>query len=146
MDISSKEYKKIFKYIVDDRHKKLKKYIKKKEISINAILNSKGEKMVHVCCREGATDCLEYLVSSGAKVNLVDKSGNLPIHNAVRYCMENYTLRLESDLVSFLLTYSSGLLNVQNFKRETAKELIDKLEEMKQNARNVFIFSCNLDC
>ena len=59
--------------------------------------------------------------------------------------MENYTPRLESDLVSFLLTYSSGLLNVQNFKRETAKELIDKLEEMKQNARNVFIFSCNLD-
>jgi len=121
---------------LDDRRKKLSKYIKKEDIPLNSILNSKGEKMVHICCREGACDCLEYLVRSGARVNLVDKSGNLPIHNAIQYCMENYSTQLESDLVSYLLTYSTSLLNIQNNKGVSARQLLETLETMKQNGRD----------
>jgi len=135
MDITSKQRKKIIKYILDDRRKKLSKYINKEDIPLNSILNSKGEKMVHICCREGACDCLEYLVKSGARVNLVDRSGNLPIHNAIQYCMENYSGELESDLVSYLLTYSTSLLNIQNNKGVSARQLLETLESMKQNGR-----------
>jgi len=130
-DLTSKQSKKIIKYILDDRYKKLSAYLEKEDIPLNCIVNGKGEKMVHVCCREGATGCLEYLVKAGAKVNLVDKSGNLAIHNAIKYCIENFSWQLEKDLVSFLLTYSSNLLNIQNNRGVSAKSLLDQLQAMK---------------
>jgi len=51
MDVTSKQKNKIIKYIIDDRPKKLGKYIDKHEIELNAIVSRKGEKMLHLCAR-----------------------------------------------------------------------------------------------
>ena len=40
-------------------------YPDREEIPVNAIVNRKGEKMVHVCSREGSTDTLELLIEKG---------------------------------------------------------------------------------
>ena len=70
MDVTSKQKKKIIKYIIDDRHRKLGKYLEKEDIAVNAIINSKGEKMVHICSREGSTDTLELLIEKGIYIVL----------------------------------------------------------------------------
>jgi ankyrin repeat protein len=69
------------------RYKKLGKYVTEESIPLDAILNRRGEKLVHVAAREGAVSCLEDLVERGAKVNLVDRRGNLPLHRAIQYCL-----------------------------------------------------------
>lgn len=131
MDVTSKQKKKIIKYIIDDRHRKLGKYLEKEDIAVNAIINSKGEKMVHICSREGSTDTLELLIEKGARVNLVDACGNLPLHLALVHTLEHYSTNLERNLVSVLLTRSSNLLHKQNLKGVACKALLDQLEAMK---------------
>jgi len=130
MDVTSKQKNKIIKYIIDDRPKKLGKYIDKHEIQLNAIVTRKGEKMLHLCAREGATDCLEFLINKGCKVNLVDASGNLPLHLALEYCLQHYSHNIEQNLVSFLLTYSANHVHRQNFQGVSPKDLLDKLNAL----------------
>jgi len=131
MDVTSKQKKKIIKYIIDDRARKLGKYLDREEIPVNAIVNRKGEKMVHVCSREGSTDTLELLIEKGARVNLVDAAGNLPLHHALNQLLSQYSARLEQDLVSVLLSRSANLLLRQNHKGVSCKSLLEELESMK---------------
>ncbi len=41
------------------RYKKLAKYLADESIPLNAILNRRGEKLIHVAAKEGAASCLE---------------------------------------------------------------------------------------
>jgi ankyrin repeat protein len=81
------------------RYKKLAKYQADHSIPMNAILNRRGEKLVHVAAKEGAVSCLEDLLERGAKVNLVDRRGNLPLHLAIQYCLG------KSSLLSFQIGF-----------------------------------------
>ena len=142
MDVSSKQKKKISNYIESDRYKKLTKYIDKEGIPVNAIINRKGEKMVHLCCRKGATSCLEALIEKGGRVNLVDKQGNLPLHLALRHTLTRYSAALEADLVHTLLTYSSGWLDQKNMAGVSCRALLSELQKLKDEPDgNVLISS-----
>jgi len=136
MDVTSKQRKKIVKYIIGDNFKKLWKYLKSEDISLNAVINKKGEKMVHKCAKEAATDCLELLIEKGAKANLVDKQGNLPLHLGIQYCIEQYSPSLEQNLVSLLLTHSSRYINTQNHQGVSSKQLLDDLAIIKTKTKN----------
>ena len=70
-----------------DRYKKLAKYLAEQSIPLNAILNRRGEKLLHVAAKEGAANCLEDLVERGARLSLVDRRGNLPLHHALHHCL-----------------------------------------------------------
>jgi len=120
------------KYIEKDKYLKLKKYVKDKNLNLNEIITKKGEKMLHLACKEGSVDCLASLLKLGADPRLVDKKGNLPIHLALCHCIENYSRACESDLVSVLLTYCSGIIKQKNFSGVSVQELLDKLERVKR--------------
>lgn len=132
MDLEKHQRKKIVKYIEKDKYLKLKKYIKDKSVGLNEIITKNGEKMLHVACKEGAVDCLAFLLKIGADARLVDKKGNLPIHLALKFCIENYSRSYESDLVSVLLTYCSGIIKQKNFVGVSVQELLDRLEKVKR--------------
>ena len=104
---NKKAASKIKDYIEEDNYTKLKRYLGKNEISMDEIITKKGEKMLHLAAKEGSSYCTEYLLENGAKPNLVDKNGNLPIHRALKYVIENYSRSKEKNLVNLLLTYSS---------------------------------------
>jgi len=132
MDLEKHQRKKIVKYIEKDKYLKLKKYIKDKSVNLNEIITKNGEKMLHLACREGSVDCLAFLLKIGADPRLVDKKGNLPIHLALNFCIKNYSRSYESDLVSVLLTYCSGIIKQKNFGGVSVQELLDKLDKVKR--------------
>ena len=123
--------KKIKKYIEHDKYLKLKKLISQTGVSLNEVINKKGEKMLHIAAKEGATYCLEFLLKSGANAKLVDLKGNIPLHRALKYVIEDYNRDDESSLVSSLLTYSSCQLDVKNREGKTPRQLLKDLEVIK---------------
>ena len=129
--LSKKAASKIKDYIEEDNYTKLKRYLGKNEISLDEIITKKGEKMLHLAAKEGSSYCTEYLLENGAKPNLVDKNGNLPIHRALKYVIENYSRSIEKNLVNLLLTYSSRHLDIKNREGISPRELIVKLEKIK---------------
>jgi len=131
MSVDRYQKKKILKYIESDTYIKLKKFLKKEKINVDEIITKRGEKMLHLAAKEGSGDCLEYLLDEGANAKLVDKKGNLPLHRALEFVIENYSRANEKDLVSSLLTYSTRLLNVRNVEGFTPRELILNLEKIK---------------
>ena len=96
MSVDRYQKKKILKYIESDTYIKLKKILKKEKINVDEIITKRGEKMLHLAAKEGSGDCLEYLLEEGANAKLVDKKGNLPLHRALEFVIENYS--------SFLIT------------------------------------------
>ena len=132
MSIPKDQAKKLKKYIEDDKLTKLRRYIADKKINLNEIITKKGEKMLHIAAKEGSRYCLEYLLEKGANAKLVDKKGNLALHKALRFVLENYSRENERDLVSSLLTYSSGLINLENSSGVSPKDLILSLEKVKE--------------
>ena len=125
------DVKKIKKYIEDDNYSKLKKYITRNDISLNEIITKKGEKMLHLAAKEGSSYCMEYLLDSGALAHLVDKHGNLPLHRALKYVIQNYSRENEKNLVNSLLTFSSKHLDVENVDGVKPRDLILQLERVK---------------
>ena len=133
MDVDRYQEKKIFKYIESDNFVKLKRFLKEDKIGVDDVISKRGEKMLHIAAKEGASDCLEFLLEKGANAKLVDRKGNLPLHRALEFVIDDYSKDNERDLVSTLLTFSSGLMNVRNKKGFTPKELILNLEKLKKN-------------
>jgi len=131
MYIDRYQQKKILKYIESDKYVKLKRFVKEEKIKVDEIITKRGEKMLHLAAKEGAADCLEYLLDKGANAKLVDKKGNLALHRALEYVIDDYSRDNERDLVNSLLTFSSGLMNIRNMKGFTPKELILNLEKVK---------------
>ena len=132
MSLDKNHAKKIKKYIERDRLPKLRRYVTENKIPLDEIITKKGEKMLHLAGKEGARYCLEYLLERGANAKLVDKNGNLPLHRALRFVLDNYSRENERDLVSSLLTYSSALVSQENKRGVSAKDLILSLEEVKE--------------
>ena len=130
------DVKKIKKYIEDDNYSKLKKYITRNDISLNEIITKKGEKMLHLAAKEGSSYCMEYLLDSGAMAHLVDKHGNLPLHRALKYVIQNYSRENEKNLVNSLLTFSSKHLDAENVEGVKPRDLILQLERVKARAAN----------
>merc|ERR1712059_66410 len=88
---------------------------------------------IHVAAKEGARDCLEYLLDSGANANLVDKKGNLALHFAIEFCLESYSRDNERDLVSSLLTYASPQqMRQRNKEGFTPRELLVSLKKLRE--------------
>jgi len=108
--------------------------MKEEKIDFDEILTKRGEKMLHIAAKEGAANCLEYLLEHGANAKLVDKKGNLPIHRALEVVINDYSKEYERDIVSSLLTYSSGLMNARNHKGFTPKELLLQLDKIRARA------------
>jgi len=133
MDVDRYQEKKILKYIERDNFVKLKRFLKEDKIGVDDVISKRGEKMLHIAAKEGASDCLEFLLEKGANAKLVDKKGNLPLHRALEFVIDDYSRDNERDLVSTLLTFSSGLMSVRNKKGFTPKELILNLEKLKRN-------------
>jgi len=133
MDVDRYQGKKILKYIECDNFVKLKRFLKEDKIGVDDVISKRGEKMLHIAAKEGASDCLEFLLEKGANAKLVDKKGNLPLHRALEFVIDDYSRDNERDLVSTLLTFSSGLMNVRNKKGFTPKELVLNLEKLKRN-------------
>lgn len=133
MDVDRYQEKKILKYIERDNFVKLKRFLKEDKIGVDDVISKRGEKMLHIAAKEGASDCLEFLLEKGANAKLVDKKGNLPLHRALEFVIDDYSRDNERDLVSTLLTFSSGLMNVRNKKGFTPKELVLNLEKLKRN-------------
>ena len=106
---------KIKKYIERDKYSKLKRFLSSEKIDLNEIITKKGEKMLHLAAKEGSSFCLEFLLEQGANPRLVDKKGNMPLHRALKFVIENYSNSNEKCLVYTLLTYSSKFLDVENF-------------------------------
>eukprot|EP00092_Neocalanus_flemingeri_P015620 GFUD01016908.1.p1 GENE.GFUD01016908.1~~GFUD01016908.1.p1 ORF type:complete len:341 (+),score=110.32 GFUD01016908.1:50-1072(+) len=142
MNVDKYVQKKIVKYIEKDHYGKLKRFLKEEEIKVDEIITKRGEKMLHLAAKEGASDCLEYLLDKGANAKLVDKKGNLPLHRALEYVIDEYSRDNERDLVNSLLTYSSGLMNVRNTKGFTPKELILNLEKVKSKKIGNSVQNC----
>ena len=132
MSLSKTKTKKLKKYIENDKFTKLRRYISENEIHLDEIITKKGEKMLHLAAKEGAKYCLEFLLEEGANAKLVDKKGNLPLHRALQFVLDDYSRDNERDLVSRLLTYSSGLVNLENFSGVAPKDLILSLEKVKE--------------
>jgi len=133
MDVDRYQEKKILKYIERDNFVKLKRFLKEDKIGVDDVISKRGEKMLHIAAKEGASDCLEFLLEKGANAKLVDKKGNLPLHRALEFVIDDYSRDNERDLVSTLLTFSPGLMNVRNKKGFTPKELVLNLEKLKRN-------------
>merc|ERR1712107_420133 len=134
--LDKEEAKKIKKYIENDKYLKLKKFISLKSIPLNEIITKKGEKMLHLAAKEGSSYCLEFLLKSGANAKRVDLKGNIPLHRALKYVIEDYSSENESNLVSTLLTYSSSHLDVKNREGITPRDLLKDLEEIKSKFSN----------
>jgi len=132
MELDKHTRKKIIGYIEKDNFQKLKKYIKNKSIDLNELITSKGDKMLHLCCKEGSVDSLAFLLKLGANPHLVNNKGDLPIHLAAKYCIKHYTKSIETDLVSALLTYCSGSVKQKNFSGVSVNDLLDDLEKVKR--------------
>ena len=124
---------KIKKYIERDKYSKLKRFLSSEKIDVNEIITKKGEKMLHLAAKEGSSFCLEFLLEQGANPRLVDKKGNMPLHRALKFVIENYSNSNEKCLVNTLLTYSSKFLDVENFDGITPRHLIKKLEKIKSD-------------
>jgi len=127
-------YDKVIKYIKRDQHRKLRRFLKEEKIDLDEILTKRGEKMLHIAAKEGAANCLEYLLEHGANAKLVDKKGNLPIHRALEFVINDFSKENERDIVSTLLTFSSGLMNIRNHKGFTPKELVLQLDKIRARA------------
>jgi len=132
MELDKHTRKKIIGYIEKDNFQKLKKYIKNKSIDLNELITSKGDKMLHLCCKEGSVDSLAFLLKLGANPHLVNNKGDLPIHLAAKYCIKHYTKSIETDLVSALLTYCSGSVKEKNFSGVSVQDLLGDLEKVKR--------------
>ncbi|XP_015726116.1 serine/threonine-protein phosphatase 6 regulatory ankyrin repeat subunit B-like [Coturnix japonica] len=52
-----------------------------KDNDINA-LNSSGETLLHVAASQGHLNVMEYLISKGAKLDVMDQKGRTPLHRA----------------------------------------------------------------
>jgi len=128
----------INKYIEKDKYSKLKKYLASGKIDINEIITKKGEKMLHLAAKEGSSFCLEFLLEQGANPRLVDRKGNMPLHRALKFVIENYSRSNEKCLINTLLTYSSKFLDVENFDGITPRHLIKKLEKLKSERSSSF--------
>ena len=137
--ISKKVSGKIKDYIEKDNYVKLKKYLSKNDIALDEIITKKGEKMLHIAAKKGSCYCLEFLLENGAKPNLVDRNLNLPIHRALKFVIEDYSRSKEKNLVSLLLTYSSGHLDARNREGISARDLIVKLEKIKSKEDKSYI-------
>ena len=143
MSLDKNHTKKLKKYIEHDKLPKLRRYVRENKIHLDEIITKKGEKMLHLAAKEGARYCLEYLLEQGANAKLVDKKGNLPLHKALRFVLDNYSRENERDLVSSLLTYSSALVRQENSRGVSAKDLILSLEEVKESQSSSYVSPFN---
>lgn len=143
MSLDKNHSKKLKKYLERDKLPKLRRFVTENKIHLDEIITRKGEKMLHLAAKEGARFCLEYLLEKGANAKLVDKRGDLPLHKALRFVLENYSRENERDLVSSLLTYSSGLVNQENNRGVSAKDLILSLEEVKEKQSSSYVSPFN---
>ena len=143
MSLDKTHIKKVKKYLEHDRLPKLRNYVRENKIPLDEIITRKGEKMLHLAAKEGARYCLEFLLEKGANAKLVDKRGDLPLHKALRFVLANYSRENERDLVSSLLTYSSALVNQENNRGVSAKDLILSLEEVKEQQSSSYVSPFN---
>ena len=138
-DLSKDQVKRIKKNIENDNFKKLKKFVMSEQIPLNAIITKKGEKMLHLAAKEGSSYCLEYLLEAGANAKLVDRKGNLPLHRAIKYVLDDYSRENEKDLVNSLLTYSANCLDDPNFEGVTSRSLLVRLEKLKTSKNDKYV-------
>merc|ERR1739848_146865 len=129
MDVDRRQQKKIRKYIEKDKYLKLKKYLQEEKIGFNDIVTKHGEKMVHLAAKEGSKYCLEFLLNHGANAKLVDKKGNLPLHRALMWVIDDYSPENEKCLVSILLTLSSGERKKNSEEDEWREKLAEECDE-----------------
>ena len=76
--------------------------------------NSHGESIVHLCCRRGSTEMLQFLLEEAqVSIRIRDDKGRTPLHDAC------WTDRPNFDLIYRLLQSSPELLFVQDHRGHT---------------------------
>ena len=69
---------KIRKYIRKDKFHKLQALTY--DIHPDSILNTKGQNGIHLSCKYGNPDCLDFFLRKGAKKSSQDRRGNTGLH------------------------------------------------------------------
>lgn len=104
LEISSDQIVKDLKKKVEEGHRpSLMKLLTDCKYDPNMIQNSEGETLLHLACRDGHLDIVHTLIEVyGCNLNIVDKSGNTPLHTA---CFNK-----QLKVVAYFCQYSSSLL------------------------------------
>ncbi|KAL3501976.1 hypothetical protein ACH5RR_036425 [Cinchona calisaya] len=93
----------------------------RRDPGIVSVKDKKGQTALHMAAKGQDTSVLEDLLDADHSIlNERDKKGNTALHIATR--------KIRSQLVSFLLTYTSIEVNAINNQHETAMDMADKLQ------------------
>ncbi|WAR30695.1 IKBL1-like protein, partial [Mya arenaria] len=60
-----KTISKLKQYISDDRPKRLREYVRKHDVDLTEVVLSRGQNLLHYCCKHGSGTVLRYLMSVG---------------------------------------------------------------------------------
>ena len=93
----------------------------------DSVLNRKGQNGCHLSCKYGHPDCLNVFLSQGANKRFRDEKGNIPLHFAVKFCMNHPHPAVVRELITNPFLSNLELLQVANYKGTTPKLLLDAL-------------------
>lgn len=88
----------------------IERCIEKGRWNINDPLEDNGTALIHLVAQKGRLDLLEFIISLGADVNLLDNNMGSPMHYA--------TLKGDLDMIEVLMSNGADL-NIQNATKET---------------------------
>lgn len=97
------------------------KVLIERDAGIVCIKDKKGQTALHMAVKGQCPDVVDELLAADHSIlNERDKKGNTAVHIATRKC--------RPQIVSLLLSYRSVDVNVINNQKETAMDLVDKLQ------------------
>ncbi|XP_062501045.1 uncharacterized protein LOC134178228 [Corticium candelabrum] len=107
----------------------VKSLIKSQSVDLDA-MTPQGYTVLHAAAIEGNIDCIEALISSGARVNIQDEDGWTPLHAAASHG--------HLDIIQYLLKSGANPC-ITGYSQETAYDVVDEdgdliIEQILKNA------------
>lgn len=81
-------------------------FLLKHGVSVNSILDKRGNKILHMICQNHAAQTMKIFLDHGADVNAKNVDGKTPLH----FCTENQSL----EFVELLISYGADIQSLTN--------------------------------
>ncbi|XP_053331812.1 NF-kappa-B inhibitor-like protein 1 [Clarias gariepinus] len=130
--MASRKQKKVWRYVEEGSLLKLKSYLRKhKDVEVNFTRGKRRRSVLHLVCSHGDDALLRLLLKHGADPLQKDRSGNTPLHLAVRRAL-SHGLTDYNDLVVPLRKHCPAALSVPNNAGVTPHDLLEGLSFKKK--------------
>ncbi|XP_052790541.1 NF-kappa-B inhibitor-like protein 1 [Mya arenaria] len=134
-----KTISKLKQYISDDRPKRLREYVRKHDVDLTEVVLSRGQNLLHYCCKHGSGTVLRYLMSVGVPGSLQDSKGRSPLHVALDRALEldtskqwDVTTECYNGLILPLLECYPKCLDMEDSSGATCRRLLHELVQRRE--------------